>query len=249
MLTLPPEYAVSLELQPIDALVETIAGLIGTPGDPDGRALAMECLQEAADQLNAGGILMFSRKELDVPLSIVGESTFELPGDWGWPERQSAYALDSAGNQLEKLTWIPWEDFRDLGNQGSSIPRYLSIRSEADQTAYMSPAVDPDRVAALRVPYLTRIPNLIDTTQLRLSPEARHALKAWGKAFAMQHEYKDKPPLYAPFFKVAEAVTRAAWGADCRRLGSEYAAFHPDELGRLAGTTQAIPTGRVWIEI
>ena len=140
MITLPPEFAASLELQPLDALVESVAGLIGTPGDPDGRALAMECLQEGADQLNAGGILMFSRKELEVTLTETGQTTFELPSDWGWAERESAYALDADGNQLEKMTWVPWEVYRDLGDQGQGIPNHLSILSEADQIAYMSPA-------------------------------------------------------------------------------------------------------------
>lgn len=249
MLTLPAEFAVSLELQPIDALVNTVAGLIGEPGDPDGRTAAMGYLQEAVDQLNAGGVLLFSRKELTVTNLVAGQNSFDLPDDWGWPEQQSAYALNVEGNQVEKLTWLPWEVYRDLGAVAASTPSYLSIMSDVDQTAFIHPPVDIDKVASLRIPYLTRIPDLASSTQLRLSPEARHALRSWGKAFAMQDTYKDKPAIYVPFFTQAKDATRAAWGADCRRMGAEYVAFAPDELGRLPGTNTQVPTGRVFIEI
>jgi hypothetical protein len=249
VLTLPAEFAASLELQPLDALINTVAGMVGEPGDPDGRAAAMGYLQEAVDQLNAGGVLLFSRKELTVTDLVAGQSSFALPDDWGWPEQQSAYALNADGNQVQKLTWLPWEVYRDIGVVAASVPNYLSIMSDADQTAVICPPIDIGSVASLRIPYLTRIPDLASTTQLRLSPEARHALRSWGKAYAMQDTYKDKPPIYSPFFKLAENATRAAWGADCRRLGAEYAAFAPDEVGRLPGTNTQVPTGRVFIEI
>ena len=249
MIVLPAEFAASLTTQPLDEMVEAIAGLIGQPGDPDGRALAMRCLQEGADQLNAGGVLLFSRKELEVEGLTQGQVSFELPSDWGWAERESAYALGPDDKPLEKLTWQPWENYRDMGPAGESVPQYLSIRSEADGIAFMHPAIDTARVSKLRIPYIARIPQLAESNELRLSPEARHALRAWAKAYVMQSTYIDKPAIYAPFFKLAEDCTRAAWGADSRRLGAEYVAFAPDEVGRLPGTDLPVSTGRTFIEV
>lgn len=252
MLVLPPEYSVALEKQPIDAILGAAAGLIGLPDDPRGRALALSCMQAAIDRINAEAIWMFTRKEFqagqDTPFTA-GDTTFALPSDWGFPEAESAYVLDSTGKQMHKLEWKPWEVFRDLTpDPNNGTPRYLSIRSPLDGTAYIWPSADPTTFATLRIPYLRRLTSPMDGTDLVLTPEARHALKAWTEAYVMQRRYKDKPPIYIPFWQAAKEALLAALGADNRRREAELSGAVPDEVGRLSNT-DSFPTGEVWIRL
>jgi len=209
-------------LQPIDDMLQKVAMLIGVQDDPDGRALALSALDEAAGWINLSGTYLLCTREFSVSPGD-GDTTIPLPDDFAWPFGNPRLVKTTDDTMRSFLTWVPWDTFwlsiPIYTNVG--LPLYISVREPVkDKVAYIWPKGSTTSAGyTLTVPYLARItrPSEASGTQLFISDELRTTLVAGAKAFVMQQRYVAQPQIWSPYWKLFEEALARFRGAGDRQ--------------------------------
>jgi hypothetical protein len=250
-------------IQTVDGMVGEVAGLVGGKDDPEVKAKAIKLLDRAADRLNLAGVYLYRRKIVtydqagsgDLDLTN-GDTSLTLPSDWAWPEKD-AYALNSDGDAVGKLTWVGWDVYqayalRDTTN-AEGIPTLISIRNELDALAYVWPPIKTGNsdVDTLQVTYFARLlrPSEVTDSNLYATQETAEALISMGQALMMQFRHKNQPSLWIPFAKEAKEVFRQAKAAAHRNQQVLDTWAYIAEIG-YEKEGEGFPTfGTVWLRI
>ena len=240
MLQTPPLDSDS-GLVSVEAIIDEIAGFLGSPDDPDVWNAAARMIDRVADRMNMAGTYLTKLSE-HVPSLVSDASTVDLPTDWGWPYG-NAYVRDTTNDQTKSLiNWVDWERFRSMQDQASTVyyPEFCSLRSELDGVIYLYPHINSQVVANYQLvfPYYARIPRPSEVTELNVSQEIREALLTGGEAFAMRRRYKDKPQIWKPYWDDFTAAVRLAKAASTRRQAAQHG------RARVASAPWQWPIGR-----
>jgi len=252
LIHLPPVSILDISSQPVDAMIDEVASMMGKAGDPEGRNRALSFLDRATDRLNMDGVFLYRRKDFEETNFTDGQFTLTLPADWGWPEPVGySFNEDDPVAKNKVLEWKNWPDFSGLswntGNTG--IPEYCSIRSDFDGLLYLYPSINTAKVSKLQFPYIARLQKPSEADTIYMQSETREALISLATALAVQFRYIDKPNIWGPMMAEAMMVARKAKGAARRFESSLHITAYPDETGRLRpGDTQTSP-GSVYLRL
>lgn len=213
----------SLQAQPIDEIVNEVAGLLGLADDDEVRTVSIRSIDRAAAHMNMFGIWVYTLTEVTYDTFTDDQTQLTLPDDWGWPYGP-ARMLDGNGALKGQIAWCDWETFNSFRNVPPAAqpawPQGITIRSEADGYATISPSLSSSFDGSIVLPYLRRVKRIsevADTNELVLTDEMRECLVAGGQAFLMQFRYKDRPPIWLPYREMFVTTIRGARGAAGRR--------------------------------
>jgi hypothetical protein len=232
---LPPESTLSNVKQPVDVMIDEVAGLIGGSTDPASRTKATRALDRAADWMNMSGVYMYRRKTYTTESVTADQTQIETPGDWGWPE-DVPRVYNASGDIVGRMEWLDWEPFKSLqadGDPTSSVPSYASIRSELDEIIHIYPAIDTNNVSEIQFDYLARIQRVSENTEIYALPETREALICGGEAFAMRFHYASRPRIWEPFWMHFTKAIRNAKATSWRFRQVVHTNATPGESGKV----------------
>lgn len=233
VLQVAPESLLSVTFQPVEIMIDEVAGLVGGTEEPDTRNKAILALDRAADWINMSGIFMYTRKELSVTSFTADQQTLDRPADWGWPD-EGARVYDPDGDLLDPLEWLDWDAFQQqIEVSDSSVPEWLSMRSDLNDNISVYPYIDNTQIGEIVVPYLTRITRISENNEVLVTPETRESLICGGEAYIMRRKYKNTPNIWTPFWRQFTNSITLAKGAADRYRQVVHTGARPDESGRL----------------
>jgi hypothetical protein len=229
---LPPESTLDNVHQPIDLMIDEVAGLIGGHTDPAVRAKAQFALDRAADWMNMSGIYMFRRKTETYDSLTADQATLDVPSDWGWPERNPR-VFDSSDNPNTHMEWLDWDQFRTRQNatDNSGTPCIISARNELETTFAIHPGVDLGEVNSIELDYYARVQRPSEHEEILILPEIREALICGGEAFAVRFRHLTRPRIWEPLWVQFTKAIKLAKGVTWRYRQAVLAQATPVETG------------------
>ena len=231
---LPPQSTFTSPDQPVDIMVNMVAGLIGGQDSLEDRSRAILWLDRAADWMNGAGIYLYRRKTQSYTSAAgdfaTGDKTLTPPTDWAWPSDGCKTLFGGATkNHLEWLDYHIFQQVKDKDSNGS--PQYLSIRSEMDDQIHLLPNIDTAVIDQIDLQYVARLQRPSENATMLISPEVREALICGGEAFALRLRYASKPGIWMPVWKQFERAMEQARIAAWRYRGAVHTNARPDEAG------------------
>lgn len=232
IITLPASGSSINSLQPIDDMINKVAGMVGQPDDPDARSLAISALDDAAGQLNLAGTYLVGLREFSFsPAADV--SSAPLPPNWGWPFGLGRIA-DENGVLKQYVQWVPWDTFWTYQINrlvATSLPQMASIKNEAqDGQLYMYPTPTAAHIGyTFTFPYLSRVQRISETSQLYMTDELRTVLVTGGKAFIAMHRYMATPDIWKPIMQLfQQQIVQFRGAGDRTQAGDTFVNFQLD---------------------
>lgn len=231
-----PQQTTTLNVIPLDKLIRVVLQIIGAPEDDnEARQLALDALDESADELHLGGQFYFNRKEQTYSAGVDysdGDAHLDLPTDFAFPAARLR-VNNVSGNLLNLATWVAWERFDnmiiDADRQGPTGA--CSIRSTQDEVFYVYPNLDTSSVGSIVLPYFAAVERPSEATTFTVPREIEHALKAGARAYIMRHRHSTNPNIYLPFQRDAAIARLRASQLDVLRHGPLTYQFVPNEKG------------------